>query len=75
MDLTNSRISIPELNYAKDSAEMSKVIFDLNFKIKNYFNIKKILFTSNKTKVNISNLKMNKNFETDNFKSVEIKTF
>ncbi len=75
VNLNNSRIVIPELNYSKDTKKISEVVFDFNFKLNKYLNIKKILFSSNNTKINISNLKMNKNFEINDFENIEVKTF
>ena len=75
VDLTNSKVNISNLNYNKDSGKKSEINFNINFVLNKYYNIKKLLYISNKTKIDISKLKLNKNFETDNFKKLEIKTF
>ena len=46
-----------------------------HFNDANYYNITKLLFLSDKTKIYISDLNLNKNFETNNFKKLEVKTF
>jgi len=74
-DLTNSKINVSKLNYSKDSGKKSEINFNVNFILNNYYNIKKLLYISNKTKIDISKLQLNKNFETDDFQKLEIKTF
>ena len=75
VDLTNSKVNISNLNYNKDSGKKSEINFNVNFILNNYYNIKKLLYISNKTKIDISELQLNKNFETDDFQKLEIKTF
>jgi len=74
-DLTNSQVNISKLNYIKDSGKKSGIDFDLSLLPNKNFNIAKIFFLSDKSKIDITNLKLNKNFETNNFKKLEIKTF
>jgi len=74
-DLTNSQVNISKLNYIKDSGKKSEIDFDLSLLPNKNFNIAKIFFLSDKSKIDITNLKLNKNFETNNFKKLEIKTF
>ena len=75
VDLTNSKVDISKLNYIKDSGKKSEINFNFNFILNNYFNINQLLFISDKTKIRISQLKLNKNFETNDFEKIEIKTF
>jgi hypothetical protein len=53
----------------------SEINFNFNFILNKYFNIKKLVFLSDKTKIDIASLKLNKNFETNDFEKLEIKTF
>ena len=75
VDLTNSEVKISRLNFEKNSGKKSELIFDLNFILNNYFNIKNLNFISEKNKIFLSNVKMNKNFELIDFKNIEIKTY
>ena len=75
MDLTNSKINVSELNYSKNHGKTSEVSFDVNFVLDKYYNIKNLNFLTDKTKIHLSNIKINKNFEVKDFKKLEIKTF
>ena len=75
VDLTNSKVDISKLNYIKDSGKKSEINFSFNFILNNYFNITQLLFISDKTKIHISQLNLNKNFEINDFEKIEIKTF
>ena len=74
-DLTNSEVKISRLNYIKNNGKKSEVNFDFNFTPDKEFNITKVIFLSDKTRIAISDLALNKNFETNDFKKLEIKTF
>ena len=73
--LTNSKVNISRLNYNKKEGEKTEINFDINFLPNNYFNINKFIYESNNTKIDIKKLKLNKNLETKDFESLEIKTF
>jgi len=74
-DLTNSVINIPKLNYTKDDGKKSEINFNFNFMPNKYTNITKFIFQSDKTIIDIKNLKLNKNFEIEDFAELKIKTF
>jgi len=74
-NLTNPEVNIYKLNYSKDSGKKAEVDFNFNFVPNKSFNIKKIIFLSEKTKIDISDLILNKNFEANDFKKIEIKTY
>jgi len=74
-DLTNSQINISRLNYIKDDGKNSEVDINLNFIPKKYINITKFIFQSDKTIIDIEDLSLNKNFETEDFKKLKIRTF
>ncbi len=74
-NLTNSQVNISKLNYIKDDGKKSEIDFNLNFVPNKYLNIIKLTFLADETKINITKLKLNKNFEIDDFKKLEIKTF
>ena len=74
-DLTNSEVNISKLNYIKKHGKESEINFNFNFLLNKYYDVTKLIFLSDKTKIDISGLKMNKNFETNDFKKLEIKTF
>jgi len=75
VDLTNSKINVSGLNYSKNHGKTSEVSFDVNFVFDKYYNIKNLNFLTDKTKIHLSNIKINKNFEVKDFKKLEIKTF
>ena len=75
IDLSNSKVNISRLNYNKDHGEKSELSFDVNFILNKYYNIKNLNFLADKTKIYLSNIKLNKNFEIVDFKKLEIKTF
>ena len=74
-NLTNSQINISKLNYIKDDGKESEIDFNFNFIPKKYMNIKKFIFQSDKTIIDIKNLKLNKNFEIEDFKELKIMTY
>ena len=75
VDLTNSKVKIPNLNYYKDLEKKSKLSFDVNFLTNNYYNVKKLNYLESKSKINITNLKLNKKFEVSDFGEIKINTF
>jgi len=75
IDLTNSKVKVSRLNYNKDYGKKAEINFDVNFVLNKYYNIKNLNFLADKTKINLSDIKLNKNFEVDDFKKLEIKTF
>ena len=75
VDLTNSEVNISKLNYIKDNKKKSNISFNTNFVFNKKYNIKKFQFLENQTQINLSNLILNKNFEVEDFKKIEIKTF
>ena len=74
-DLTNTGVNISRLNYNKIAGKKSEIDFNFNFVPDKNFNIKKIIFVSDKTIIDISEIKLNKNLETDDFKKIKIKTY
>ena len=75
IDLTNSKVKVSRLNYNKDYGKKSEINFDVNFVLDKYFNINNLNFLADKTRIHLSNIKLNKNFEVKDFKKLEIKTF
>ena len=75
VDLTNSKVKVSILNYNKDHGKKSKISFDINFVLNKYYNIKNLNFLADRSKISLSNIKLNKNFEVSDFKKLEIKTF
>ena len=75
LDLTNSKVLVSRLNYIKDYDKKSDLNFDINFVLNKYYNIKDLKFVSNKSKIYLSNIKLDKNFKTLDFEKIEIKTF
>ena len=75
VDLTNSKVKIQNLNYYKDFEKKSKLSFDVNFLTNNYYNVKKLNYLESKSKINITNLKLNKKFEVSDFGKIKINTF
>jgi len=73
--LTNSKVKISKLNYNKDIGKLASLNFDVNFVLNSYFNIQDLEYTTGATKINLSNIKLNKNFELIDFEEVRIKTF
>jgi len=75
LNLTNSQIKIARLNYNKDYKKNSQVSFDIQFILNKYFNIKNLSFLEGKSKIHLSNIKLNKDFEIKDFKKFEIITY
>ena len=75
IDLTNSKVKVSRLNYNKDYGKKSELNFDVNFVLDKYYNINNLNFLADKTKIHLSNIKLNKNFEVKDFKKLEIKTY
>ena len=75
INLTNSKVKISRLNYNKDHGKKSEISFDVNFVLNKYYNIESLNFLADKTKIYLSNIKLNKNFEVNDFKQLKIKTF
>ena len=75
VDLTNTEVSIPNLNFSKKSGKKSEINFDINFSTNKYCNIKKLNFLDDKNKINLTDVKLNKNFEVEDFKKLEVKTY
>jgi len=75
VDLTNSKVNISKLNYKKDHGKKSELSFDVNFILNKYYNIQSLKFLTGKTKIYLSNIKLNENFETVDFQTLEIRTF
>jgi len=73
--LTNSKVKISKLNYNKDIEKEAELSFDVNFVLNSYFNIQDLEYLAGATKINLSNIKLNKNFELIDFKDARIKTF
>ena len=75
IDLTNSRFKISRLNYNKDYGKKANLSFDINFVLDKYYNINKLNFSADNNKIDLSNIKLNKNFEIIDLKKIEVKTF
>ena len=75
IDLTNSKVKVSQLNYIKDYGQKSEISFDINFVLNKYYNINNLNFLADKTKIHLSDIKLNKDFEVKDFKKLEIKTF
>ena len=75
LDLKNSKIQVDKLNYYKESGENSEIDFDINFVLDKYYNIKELIFSEADSKIFLSNIKLNKNFEVKDFKKLKFKTF
>jgi hypothetical protein len=75
IDLTNSQIKLSQLNYIKKIGKECNLTFNINFILNQHYNIQNLNFISNKSKINLSKIKLNKNLELVNFKKIEVKTF
>ena len=75
IDLTNSKVKISRLNYDKDYGKKSKINFDIKFILDKYFNINSLNFLADQTRIVLSNIKLNKNFEVNDFEKIKIKTY
>ena len=73
--LTNSKVKISKLNYNKDIGKEAELSFDVNFVLNSYFNIQDLKYFDGATKINLSNIKLNKNFELVDFEDARVKTF
>ena len=75
VELTNSKVKLSRLNYVKDSGKASEIDFDVNFILNKHYYIKNLNFVEGKTEIHLTDLKLNKKLEVDDFTRVEIKTF
>ena len=75
LNLTNSKVRISKLNYIKDYNKKAEINFDSKFSLDKYYNINKLSFLSGESKILLSNVKLNKNFEVKDFKKIKILTF
>jgi len=75
IDLTNSKVKVSMLNYNKDRGKKSKLNFDINFDLEKNYTINNLNFLADKSKIHLSGVKLNKNFEVKDLKKLEIKTF
>ena len=75
LDLTDSIINISKLNYKKNHGKKSELIFDVNFILDKHYYIRDLKLLADKTRIYLSNIKLNKNLETVDFEKLEIKTF
>ena len=75
LDLTNTEVNFAQINYLKNAGKTAELKFDLDFIPNKFFHIKKFKLNENKSNIDLTNIKLNKNFETINFEKVEIKTF
>jgi len=74
-DLTNTKINVAKLNYVKDNKKKATISFDINFALNKSYNIKELDFSSEKNKIYLSGLKLNKNLEVSDFKVIKVKTY
>ena len=75
LDLTNSEVKITRINYNKNEGIKSELIFSINFIVDKYYNIKNLNFLADKSRIHLSNMELNNNFELVDFKKIDIKTF
>ena len=75
VDLTNSMVNISKLNYQKGQGKKSELNFNANFILDKRYNIQNLMFIAEKTKIYLSDIKLNKNLEIVDFKNLKIKTF
>ena len=75
VDLTNSKFRISRLNYRKNEEKKASLGFDVNFVVDKYYNINKINFYEDKNKIELSKIKLNKNFEVVDLDKIRVETF
>jgi len=75
LDLTNSRFKVSRLNFDKDHGKKAHISFDINFVLDKYYNIDKLNFSADKNKIDLANIKFNKNLEIIDLQKIEVKTF
>ena len=75
INLTNSKVKISRINYHKNYGEKSEINFSTKFILNKYLIINNLNFLSNKSQIILSNIKMNKNLEIEDFDKVMVKTY
>ena len=75
INLKNSKVSIANLNFEKQAGRQSKLSFNINFILDKFYNIKNLDFSTDKTKVYLSDIKLNNSFEIADLKKAIVKTF
>ncbi len=73
-NLNDSEISFPILNYNKAKTNKAKLNANVNFVIKKFFLIDSFKYETDKSKIFINNVMLNKNFEIRDFKKIEVLT-
>jgi len=75
INTTNSKIILPALNFIKESNIKSEINLNVNFALNKYYNIKRFILSSENNKVDLSEIKLNKDFEIIDLSKIEVKTF
>ena len=75
IDLTNSKVEVSRLNYNKDFGKKSNLFLDVIFSLDKYYNIKELRFNTDESEIDLVDIKLNNNFEVENFKKLKIKTY
>jgi len=75
VDLTNSEVVLSKINYKKKSGKKSKLLFDINFILNKIYRVNSLKFVSDKNNINLFDIKLNKKFEIEDLKKIEVKTF
>ena len=75
LDLTNTKVTVAELNYNKNYKKKSKLSFDLFFVLDKFYNINKLNFLADNNKIYLSKIKLNNKFKIKDFQKFEVKTF
>ena len=75
IDLTNSKVKVSRLNYNKDFGKKSNLFLDAIFSLDKYYNIQELRFSTSESEIDLVDIKLNNNFEVENFKKLKIKTF
>ncbi len=73
--LNNSSINISTINYKKEKKLSSNINFKIKFILNEYFLIKDLKYSENKSIIVINNLKFNNNVELISLKKIQIKTY
>ena len=74
INLSDLSLTIPKLNYIKKVKKDAELNFSINHN-NNGYNIKNILYTENKNRLEINKIKLNNDLEIQNIDSIKIITF
>jgi len=73
--LTESSLNLEKLNYKKKIGKKAEIDFDLDVVPDKYFLLKSLLYSDDKSRIDLKKIKLSKNLEIIDFSDLKIKTY